>query len=122
MSLGSHVSGQLKKLLVNLGDQVEAGSPVAEIDPTAYAAKLLEAEANLENLKSQLRVKQAQLNLQDQKYNRYQMLISQDSVAQADIAPGAVGVEPAKASLDTTNAAARLEISVASVKPNVSQS
>lgn len=104
VDVGAQVSGQLKTLKVKEGNTVKKGDLIAEIDPTVYAAKLLEAQANLENLKAQLKVKQAQLVLNTQKHNRYTTLIKLDSVAEADAEAAFAALETSRAEIEAIQA------------------
>ncbi len=63
VDVGVQVSGQLQKLHVQLGDQVEEGQLLAEIDPTLFEAKVVASEAQLKNQRAQLKERQAQHRL-----------------------------------------------------------
>src|SRR6218665_2044203 len=54
VDVGAQVSGQLKKLHVDVGSEVKAGDLLAEIDATVYAAKVDATRAQLRNQKAQL--------------------------------------------------------------------
>ncbi|HOP41632.1 MAG TPA: biotin/lipoyl-binding protein [Geobacteraceae bacterium] len=62
VAVGAQVSGQLKKLHVSLGERVEKGELLAEIDPVIQQNALKDAEAALENVQAQKRSKQALLH------------------------------------------------------------
>ena len=63
VDVGTQVSGQLKKLLVDVGAVVKAGQLLAEIDPSVYQSKVDGDRAQLLNQQAQLADKQAQLVL-----------------------------------------------------------
>ncbi len=63
INVGAQVSGQLKSVKVEVGDQVKQGQLIAEIDPSPFEKKVEIASAQLDNLKAQLLSKQAQLTL-----------------------------------------------------------
>ncbi len=63
VDVGTQVSGQLKKLLVDIGAVVKAGQLLAEIDPSVYQSKVDADQAQLLNQQAQLADKQAQLVL-----------------------------------------------------------
>jgi membrane fusion protein, macrolide-specific efflux system len=61
VDVGAQVSGQLSNLRVRLGDRVESGQLLAEIDDRLIKARLVQGEAALDNLRAQIKAKQAQL-------------------------------------------------------------
>lgn len=63
INVGAQVSGQLKAVKVEIGDQVKEGQFIAEIDPSPFEKKVEIASAQLDNLKAQLLSKEAQLTL-----------------------------------------------------------
>jgi macrolide-specific efflux system membrane fusion protein len=89
VDVGTQVSGQLKKLNFDIGDAVEKGVLLAEIDPTVYQSKVDADRAQLLNLRAQLADKQAQLALAQQQFQRQSNLArasatSQDAVQSAE--------------------------------------
>ena len=79
VDVGTQVSGQLKKLLVDIGAVVKKGQLLAEIDPSVYQAKVDGDQAQLLNQKAQLADKQAQLALADLQLARQQNLTRDDA-------------------------------------------
>ena len=63
VDVGAQVSGQLRKIHVEVGDTVNAGDLLAEIDPTVYRARVDASRAQLKNLRAQLKDREAQLAL-----------------------------------------------------------
>ena len=61
VDVGAQVSGQLKSIAVEVGDQVEAGSLLAEFDPQLQAAKLELDRAQLAQLEADRTVQQLQV-------------------------------------------------------------
>jgi macrolide-specific efflux system membrane fusion protein len=91
VDVGTQVSGQLKKLYFEIGDTVEKGALLAEIDPTVYLSKVEADRAQLLNLQAQLADKQAQLALAQQQFQRQTNLArasatSQDALQSAEAA------------------------------------
>ncbi|MGA8004592.1 MAG: biotin/lipoyl-binding protein, partial [Burkholderiales bacterium] len=74
VDVGTQVSGQLKKLPVDVGAVVKAGQLLAQIDPSVYQAKVDGDRAQLLNQQAQLADKQAQLVLAGLQYARQQNL------------------------------------------------
>jgi membrane fusion protein, macrolide-specific efflux system len=82
LDVGTQVSGQLKKVLVAIGDAVEKGKLVAEIDPVVFSAKVEAGEATLLTLDAQLEEKSAQKTLLTRQYERNALMFKQNAVSQ----------------------------------------
>ena len=82
VDVGTQVSGQLKKILVDNGDKVEEGRLVAQIDPTVYEAKVAASEAQLLNYRAQIIDKQAQLDLARIQLERQRRLVADRATSQ----------------------------------------
>ncbi|MBI4522380.1 MAG: efflux RND transporter periplasmic adaptor subunit [Deltaproteobacteria bacterium] len=82
VDVGTQVSGQLKKIHVDIGDTVAPGRLLAEIDPRVYQAQVEANEARLKSLRAQLNQQKAQLTLAEQNLKRNQSLIAVDAVSQ----------------------------------------
>ncbi|HEY0336187.1 MAG TPA: biotin/lipoyl-binding protein, partial [Burkholderiales bacterium] len=70
VDVGTQVSGQVKKLHVEIGSTVKNGQLLAEIDPTVYLSKVDADRAQLRTQEAQLADRQAQLGLAEQQFNR----------------------------------------------------
>jgi membrane fusion protein, macrolide-specific efflux system len=79
VDVGTQVSGQLKKLLVDIGAVVKKGQLLAEIDPSVYQAKVDGDQAQLLNQRAQLADKQAQLALAELQLIRQQNLMGDEA-------------------------------------------
>ena len=88
VDVGTQVSGQLKKLHVDIGAVVKAGQLLAEIDPSVYQAKVDGDQAQLQNQEAQLADKQAQFVLADLQLARQEKL-AQDDATSAEALQGA---------------------------------
>lgn len=97
VEVGAQVSGQLEKLHVALGDRVEKGILLAEIDPILQQNSLKEATAELENIDAQIVSKQALLEQYQKAYDRQLQMIEHQATSTADL-------ESARAQLDSTRA------------------
>lgn len=82
VDVGTQVSGQLRRVTVQVGDQVTKGQLLAEIDPTVYGSKVDAGEANLQNLRAQLTEKQAQATLADELFARQQRMLGANATSQ----------------------------------------
>jgi membrane fusion protein, macrolide-specific efflux system len=81
VDVGTQVSGQLKRVLVTVGDTVQQGSVVAEIDTALLAAKVEAGQATLQSLAAQIDEKQAQLALATRQRKRNASMYAQDAVS-----------------------------------------
>lgn len=107
VDVGVQVSGQLKRMKVKPGDTVRQGELLAEIDPAIFAAKVLEAEATLENLKAQLRIKEQQALLAVQQNNRTAGLLKEDAVAAKELELTDSALKIARSELDVVRSQIR---------------
>ena len=97
VDVGTQVSGQLRRLLVNLGDTVKAGALIAEIDPVAFAARVDAGHATLANLAAQLDEKRAQHALVLAQHERNLKMFKQDAVSRDAVETSQAGVRIAAA-------------------------
>lgn len=85
INVGAQVSGQLKSVKVEVGDQVKQGQLIAEIDPSPFEKKVEISSAQLDNLKAQLLSKNAQLTLKKLNAKRQKSLLVTRGVSQATV-------------------------------------
>lgn len=78
VSVGTQVSGTVKKLLVDFNDHVEKGQVLAELDDVLLASQVGQSEASLRNA-------QASLELAAANERRMQSLFAQDYASQQDL-------------------------------------
>lgn len=81
VDVGTQVSGQLRQVHVEIGDVVEKGQLLAEIDPTVYQTRVLANRAQVENLKAQLTQSEAQLVLDRAREERSQQLLKTNATS-----------------------------------------
>jgi membrane fusion protein, macrolide-specific efflux system len=81
LDIGTQVSGQLKRVLVSVGDAVQPGSLLAEIDKTVFAARVEAGEATLRSLEAQIDEKGAQHELLSRQYERNLSMYKQNAVS-----------------------------------------
>lgn len=115
VTVGAQVSGRITALKVDLGDEVEEGQLVAEIDSLTQQNALRNAQASLAAVVAQRDAKQASLAQARLAFTRQTRLLKQDAgsredfetaeanlkVLQADIAVLDAQIEQAKISADT---------------------
>ncbi|OGT35144.1 MAG: hypothetical protein A2W28_01950 [Gammaproteobacteria bacterium RBG_16_51_14] len=82
VNVGAQVSGQLEKLHVEIGDAVEEGDLLAEIDPKVLLSRVEATRAQLQAQKAQLAERQAELELAEQQFRRQENLLSEDATSQ----------------------------------------
>lgn len=82
VDVGAQVSGQLKKLHVEIGDVVEKGALLAEIDPEIYEAQVQADKARLKTLEAQLAEQEAQITFAKRQYDRNVRLITSKAISQ----------------------------------------
>src|SRR5215468_6313317 len=58
VQVGSQISGNIEKLLVDFNSPVKAGQVVAEIDPAVFQAAVIQAQGDLDNAKAALELAQ----------------------------------------------------------------
>ena len=107
VDVGAQASGQIRKIHVEAGDQVQEGQLLVEIDPSTQKAKLDASRYAIENLKAQLQEQKAQHQLARQKYQRQQRLAAGNATREED-------VQTAKAELNATQA--RVEMFQAQIR------
>ena len=97
VSVGAQVSGQIKKLYVELGDDVKQGDMIAEIDDLKQNNDLKQSEASLNSLEAQRTSKKAKLVNYQLTYERQLKLVNKGVGIQSDL-------DSAKAELDAIKA------------------
>ncbi|MEO7223965.1 MAG: efflux RND transporter periplasmic adaptor subunit, partial [Devosia sp.] len=103
-SVGAEVSGTIKALSVKLGDVVEKGAPIAEIDSVNQQNAVKSAEASLANMKAQLSAKQADLKTAQAALARSDKLKAQNLVSDADLMTAQAGLISAEAAIASLEA------------------
>ena len=104
VDVGTQVSGQLRKVLVEIGDVVQPGQLLAEIDPTVYQTKVLAGRAKLDNLKAQLAQTQAQLVLDRARNERTQQLLRTNAASKDAAEASAATMKITEAKIDSFEA------------------
>jgi membrane fusion protein, macrolide-specific efflux system len=104
VDVGTQVSGQLRKLHVEVGDTVEEGDLLAEIDPAVYRAKVEASEAQLRNLQAQLVQRQAQLKLAEQRAERQARLEREQATTAEAVQTAQAELQSARAQIQALQA------------------
>lgn len=104
VDVGAQVSGQLKKLYVEVGNQVKAGDLLAEIDATVFKAKVDGIRAQLQNQRAQLGDKEAQLVLAKIRVDRQKNLFNDDATTKDALQAAEASAQSAEAQLKALQA------------------
>ncbi len=97
VSVGTQVSGVIKKIYVDFNSNIKKGQLLAELDKTPLETQVQQAQASLEDAKSEV-------EFQTATYDRYKALLEKKLVAQADYDQVKYNYEKALANLKTAQA------------------
>jgi membrane fusion protein, macrolide-specific efflux system len=104
VDVGTQVSGQIKKLLVDVGTIVKAKDLLAEIDPSVYQAKVDGDQAQLLNQQAQLADKEAQLALAGLQFTRQQNMARDEATTAEALQSAEAARKSALAQVDSIKA------------------
>jgi macrolide-specific efflux system membrane fusion protein len=82
VDVGTQVSGQLRRIHVEIGQQVKEGQVLAEIDPILYGTKVEAGRAQAQSLRAQLVEKQAQHALAEEQFERQNRMLKANATSQ----------------------------------------
>lgn len=120
VSVGAEVSGRIKTLNVQLGDDVKAGDVIAEIDSLNQENAVKAAEASLANIEAQKSVKEASLAQAKVSLARAEKLNPEKLVSDADFQAAQLAVQTAEGDLKAVDAQIQqAELSVESAQLNL---
>ena len=109
--IGTQVSGVINKIYVDFNSNVKKGQLLAELDKTPLQTQVQQAQASLDDSKSEV-------EFQTATYDRYKALLNKKLVAQADYDQVKYSYDKALANLKTAQAGydkARVNLSYASI-------
>jgi len=104
VDVGTQVSGQLKKLHVEIGSPVKAGQLIAEIDPTVYLSRVEANQAQLRTQQAQLQDRRAQLALAEQQHQRQVNLTRENATTQDALQTAEAALRSAQAQIKVLEA------------------
>ncbi|HLZ77434.1 efflux RND transporter periplasmic adaptor subunit [Phenylobacterium sp.] len=104
VDVGAQVSGQVKSLKVALGDSVQKGQVIAEIDPATQRNTLLIAQATLEQQKAQKLSLEATLAQDKLLLQRQSTTFAAQASSRQDLEAAQAAAKSAEANLAATNA------------------
>jgi len=116
VDVGAQVSGQLKKIHVEVGSEVKSGDLLAEIDPIVLQSRVDATRAQLRNQRAQLMERESDLQLADSQWRRQRNLMAEDATtaealqnAEAARLGAQAQIEALKAQLDQTESNLRAD-------------
>ncbi|WP_442108847.1 efflux RND transporter periplasmic adaptor subunit [Pseudomonas sp. NUPR-001] len=107
VDVGAQASGQIRKLHVEVGDQVKEGQLLVEIDPSTQQARLDAGRFSIDNLKAQLAEQQAQYQLADQQLKRQRNLAAGGATREEDVQSAQAQLKVTQARIDMYRAQIR---------------
>jgi macrolide-specific efflux system membrane fusion protein len=97
--VGAQVSGQLQKLHVNVGDQVEAGQLLGEIDARVQRNKVASSRASIASAEAQITARREALVLAQANWERQQRLWAEQATSKQEYDAARNNLAAAQASL-----------------------
>jgi macrolide-specific efflux system membrane fusion protein len=104
VDVGAQVSGQLKKLHIEVGSVVKEGDLLAEIDPTVFLATVDARRAGLRNQLATMKDRQAQLTLAQLQYERQKNLLGAEATTAEALQTAEATLRSSKAQIDALQA------------------
>lgn len=104
VDVGTQISGQLEKLHVEIGDVVEQGALLAEIDPTVYEARVRADQAQIAALNAQIAEQLATLELARSTEARNRRLYEARAVSKEELETSVANLKVAEAKLRSLQA------------------
>jgi len=117
VSVGARVSGQVETLAVELGQLVQKGYLIAQIDSDDQKNAVLQAEATLKQIEAQIAAKRASILQADLLLERRRTLNEKNLTSSEDLQAAEAGLTVAEAELDQIEAEkAQAEVSLSSAR------
>lgn len=104
VTVGAQASGQIKKLYIKVGDEVQKGDLIAQIDPTTQQNSLQTRRAELAAQTAQMENQKIQLDIAAKQYQREQQLLAADASSAEAVENAKDSWSAAKAALKQTEA------------------
>ncbi|AMP00846.1 efflux transporter, RND family, MFP subunit [Collimonas arenae] len=103
----AQVSGQIKDVLVMVGDEVKSGKMVVEITPTLPVARVESNRAQLARLQAELADQRAQLDFAELQFKRQTQLKAENATREESFESSRMGMYSAAARVEAINAQIR---------------
>ncbi len=104
VDVGAQLSGQLEKLHVEVGDRVEQGALLAEIDPRIYESRVAGDRARVDSLTAQLAERRANLELARVTHERNASVAERGLIARDVLDASAAQLKQAQAQITSLRA------------------
>lgn len=104
VEVGSQISGQITKVLVDFNDQVKAGQVMAILDPQTYQSRAAQGQADIAAGQAAVRQAQAQAAQTQADYNRKKALVAQGIYAPSTLEQSEAAYKTAMASVQAARA------------------
>lgn len=104
VDVGTQVTGQLKKVHVAVGDRVERGQLIAEIDPAVYQSRVQSGQATLDKLRAQLALREAELTLARQRLERNRQLLAAKAISRDTVEENEAALKIAQTQIQSLRA------------------
>lgn len=104
VDVGSQISGQIVKVLVDFNDQVVAGQLLATLDPQTYVSRLRQGQAEVASQQAQVAQAQAQAEEARAAYNRTKSLYDKGIMAKAALETAEAAWKSAQANVQAARA------------------
>ncbi|MCH1924440.1 efflux RND transporter periplasmic adaptor subunit [Shewanella sp. C32] len=117
VNVGAQVSGQIKSMAVELGQEVNKGDLIAQIDSLTQQNSLKNTQASLNSIKAQYRAKVAQIHQAELEFARQKAMLADNASSKADYEAADANLTVYKAELEQLIAQqAQAEIQVDNAK------
>ncbi len=103
----AQLAGQIKDVLVVVGDTVKAGAMVIEITPTLQPAKAESNRAQMARLEAELADQRAQMDFAELQFKRQTQLKAQNATREENFESSRMSMSSASARVDSINAQIR---------------
>jgi len=114
VDVGSQISGQVTKVLVDFNDEVKAGQVMAVLDPQTYQSRVAQGQADITAGQAAVRQAQATLDNAQADYNRKKTLVDQGWYAASTLDQATAALKVARANVSA--AASRVTQSRAALR------
>ncbi|WP_337998233.1 efflux RND transporter periplasmic adaptor subunit [Oleispirillum naphthae] len=104
VDVGTQVSGQLKAIHVEIGDRVETGRLLAEIDPTVYRTRVAAGRARIKDYAAQVEERRAERDLAALRFRRQERLAATNVASREALDAARADLLMAEAKIDALEA------------------